>query len=87
MWCMIKEDPRTVQFYFEIRCCSAKVTSALGGISLTVREPPIFSWYGLAFSFLLWFSTRKGGCGSCNQGICSRYLPIAVLYSKKILTI
>jgi dolichol kinase len=23
--------------------------------------------YGAGFSFLIWFSTRKNGCGSCNQ--------------------
>ncbi|MGI0046095.1 MAG: hypothetical protein ACREBB_02745 [Nitrosotalea sp.] len=46
------------------------ITSALLPNLVTLQIPPIFLLYGLAFSFFLWFSTRKGGCGSCNQG-CS----------------
>lgn len=38
---------------------------------VTIPTPSSIPWYGLALSFLLWFSTRKGGCGSCNQGACS----------------
>ena len=34
--------------------------------------PVLYMWYGLGFVFLVWFATRKGGCGSCNQGSCSR---------------
>ncbi|MDE1767408.1 MAG: hypothetical protein KGI27_14215 [Thaumarchaeota archaeon] len=44
------------------------ITSTLLPNVVAIPIPPIFYWYGLAFSFLLWFSTRKGGCGSCNQG-------------------
>ncbi|MDE1765604.1 MAG: hypothetical protein KGI27_04910 [Thaumarchaeota archaeon] len=46
------------------------ITSTLFPNVVSLPVPSIFSWYGLAFSFFLWFSTRKGGCGSCNQG-CS----------------
>jgi len=43
------------------------ITSTFVPRLVTLPIPPIFSWYGLAISFLVWFSTRKGGCGSCNQ--------------------
>lgn len=47
------------------------IVSTLAPNRVTLPIPPIFLWYGLAFSFLVWFSTRKGGCGSCNQAKCS----------------
>jgi len=32
--------------------------------------PIHYLWYALGFCFILWFATRKGGCGSCNQQGC-----------------
>ena len=32
--------------------------------------PIHYLWYAMGFCFIVWFSTRKGGCGSCNQGGC-----------------
>ena len=52
---------------------------ALFGLVLTNYVIPVFRstfpmhylWYVLGFCFIIWFATRKGGCGSCNQGSCA----------------
>ena len=33
--------------------------------------PMHYFWYAMGFCFIVWFSTRKGGCGSCNQVGCT----------------
>jgi hypothetical protein len=33
--------------------------------------PMHYLWYVLGFCFIGWFATRKGGCGSYNQGSCA----------------
>ncbi len=37
--------------------------------------PVLYMWYGLGFVFLVWFATRKSGCGSCNQVYETNNLP------------